>query len=208
MWTNHQRRYSDRQAYANSTRIEGEEPRPGENLDQAWASLQSTYPAEIDWLYRNAERNEFARSVLDQARARKSLSPNQLAAIRKCIAGAGQSGGGKPVPKLFSVLQKHSKFYAGRLLITRKNGQTLCWIIWDERCVGKIEEERFVLFTSKAGADAPAIRDLVTEFEMDPLFAARKYGKLSGICCSCGRDLTNDGSIEAGIGPVCAKKFG
>jgi len=34
-----------------------------------------------------------------------------------------------------------------------------------------------------------------------------KYGKLAGRCCSCGRELTDDDSIEAGIGPVCARKF-
>lgn len=40
-----------------------------------------------------------------------------------------------------------------------------------------------------------------------PLQTAMKYGKLAGRCCSCGRELTNDGSIEAGIGPICAGKF-
>ena len=36
---------------------------------------------------------------------------------------------------------------------------------------------------------------------------AKAYGKLTGTCCSCGRELTNEDSIEAGIGPICAGKF-
>lgn len=36
---------------------------------------------------------------------------------------------------------------------------------------------------------------------------AKQFGALYGFCCSCGRILTNETSIEAGIGPVCAEKF-
>ena len=36
---------------------------------------------------------------------------------------------------------------------------------------------------------------------------AKKWGALYGICCRCGRLLTNEDSIEAGIGPICASKF-
>lgn len=36
---------------------------------------------------------------------------------------------------------------------------------------------------------------------------AKKYGKLYGCCVICGRTLTDEGSIEAGIGPICAGKI-
>lgn len=36
---------------------------------------------------------------------------------------------------------------------------------------------------------------------------AKAFGALYGTCCVCGRTLTNETSIEAGIGPICAKKF-
>ncbi|MFA5196012.1 MAG: DUF6011 domain-containing protein [Bacteroidales bacterium] len=36
---------------------------------------------------------------------------------------------------------------------------------------------------------------------------AAEYGALYGVCCNCGRTLTNEGSIEAGIGPVCLGHF-
>jgi hypothetical protein len=36
---------------------------------------------------------------------------------------------------------------------------------------------------------------------------AMQFGKLYGICCACGRTLTNELSIELGIGPYCRSKF-
>jgi hypothetical protein len=36
---------------------------------------------------------------------------------------------------------------------------------------------------------------------------AVQFGKLYGVCCRCGAILTNEDSISAGIGPVCAGKF-
>lgn len=36
---------------------------------------------------------------------------------------------------------------------------------------------------------------------------AKEYGKVYGVCCRCGIALTDEASIEAGIGPVCATKI-
>lgn len=36
---------------------------------------------------------------------------------------------------------------------------------------------------------------------------AKEFGALYGTCCVCGRTLTLEASIEAGIGPVCAGKL-
>jgi Family of unknown function (DUF6011) len=36
---------------------------------------------------------------------------------------------------------------------------------------------------------------------------AKEFGALYGTCCNCGRTLTDEKSIEAGIGPICAGKF-
>lgn len=43
---------------------------------------------------------------------------------------------------------------------------------------------------------------------IDPAEAARLYGKETGSCSCCGRELTDPVSIEAGIGPICAGKWG
>ncbi len=42
----------------------------------------------------------------------------------------------------------------------------------------------------------------------DPASAAVAYGRMTGACACCGKELTNAESIARGIGPVCADKFG
>ncbi len=39
------------------------------------------------------------------------------------------------------------------------------------------------------------------------LAEAKSWGVLTGICAVCGRTLTNEISVAAGIGPVCAARF-
>lgn len=48
----------------------------------------------------------------------------------------------------------------------------------------------------------------VLAFIADPKAAAIAYGIETGVCCICNATLTNQASIEAGIGPICAEKFG
>lgn len=36
---------------------------------------------------------------------------------------------------------------------------------------------------------------------------AKAFGRISGICCVCGRRLTNELSIKEGIGPVCGGRW-
>lgn len=52
-----------------------------------------------------------------------------------------------------------------------------------------------------------ALRDLRANGVKMTLEQAAEYGRLYGICCMCGRVLTDEESIAAGIGPVCSAKF-
>lgn len=51
-----------------------------------------------------------------------------------------------------------------------------------------------------------AISQLRAEHKMS-LERAQEYGALYGFCCCCSRILTDETSIENGIGPICAQKF-
>lgn len=44
--------------------------------------------------------------------------------------------------------------------------------------------------------------------EKDPVSVAQMYGQKTGSCCFCAKTLTNDDSLVAGYGPICADKFG
>ena len=52
------------------------------------------------------------------------------------------------------------------------------------------------------------VKEVILSASSDPLTAAIRYGKVSGECSCCGRELTDPQSIEQGIGPICARKFG
>jgi len=54
----------------------------------------------------------------------------------------------------------------------------------------------------------PEVVQIVRDFDADPRKAAKLSAARTGSWCFCGRFLENDGSIEAGYGPVCASKFG
>jgi hypothetical protein len=51
------------------------------------------------------------------------------------------------------------------------------------------------------------VRETIMGAANDPLTAAIKYGKVSGSCSCCGKELTVKESIDRGIGPICARKF-
>ena len=42
----------------------------------------------------------------------------------------------------------------------------------------------------------------------DPFNACVKFGRETGACSVCGRTLTDPESVQRGIGPICAQKFG
>lgn len=69
---------------------------------------------------------------------------------------------------------------------------------------GKIEQGKFLAV--RAAADDTA--DKLVAIAKDPLGAALRYGRRTGRCSCCGRELTKHTSIDAGIGPICAEKWG
>jgi len=69
---------------------------------------------------------------------------------------------------------------------------------------GRITPDGKVLFRN-----APDdVTNTLIQFNDDPQAAIKVQGLRTGECCACGRELTNKKSIESGIGPVCAGKWG
>lgn len=48
--------------------------------------------------------------------------------------------------------------------------------------------------------------ELLARLKRDPERVFAEYGRHFGVCCLCGRELTNKSSVRAGIGPVCREK--
>ncbi len=76
--------------------------------------------------------------------------------------------------------------YAKRLAVTVENG-TFANVSW--------EYDRGAMYRIARNG-----RELSLE-------EAKGFGRTHGFCCACARLLTDSASVEAGIGPVCAKKW-
>jgi len=50
--------------------------------------------------------------------------------------------------------------------------------------------------------------EAVARIAADPKSAAVAYGRLTGQCSCCGRTLSDPASVDLGIGPICADKWG
>lgn len=72
------------------------------------------------------------------------------------------------------------------------------------RCVGRIVGDRFYHEDSAW----PALKTQILLFGANPQMWMENYGKATGYCCVCGRELTNEESVQYGIGPICREKFG
>jgi len=192
------------------------EERKNASINEHQAAFKAEHPDEHAWLL--SRDLDFAHSLLDSISKFGSLTDNQLRGLRAWMSRDVERAAAKQaaqsdksvirLERLHETMQRHAKFYAGRLTLSRKNADQLIWIKLEgqERVVGKIDNAVLTLW-NRPGADLDYVRDMLAEFNADPLAAAKKYGKLSGRCCVCGHDLTNDESIDAGIGPVCAGRI-
>ena len=73
----------------------------------------------------------------------------------------------------------------------------------DGEYLGKLHHGKLKLLRAYL-AEEPAIESIADK----PQDAAIRYGRKTGSCALCGRHLDNKQSVELGIGPICAEKFG
>lgn len=70
--------------------------------------------------------------------------------------------------------------------------------------IGKILDGKFY---ARRGVESETVQRLLQTLE-NPEAAAVRYGRMTGQCGCCGRELTNKESVARGIGPICAERFG
>lgn len=85
--------------------------------------------------------------------------------------------------KVVHAVHGSGRQYAKELLAPAAKGEAASW----ERAPG-------------------VVRKLRPEHKLS-LEEAKEYGRIYGVCCRCAAPLTDEDSIAAGIGPVCAGKF-
>jgi len=204
--------------------------REAQDVAQQAAAWREANPAEASWLDRQVGRgNDFATSLSGALAKYGSLTEGQLAAVRKGVerdeawavqrtqqaleravaapevsvaaietafASAMERGIKSPKLRLDAFKFKPAKASsanAGAIYVTE--GETY---------LGKVTGGRFM---RSRDCDGQTEARIVQVCE-DPKSAAVAYGRRTGSCCVCARELTNHESIDLGIGPICAEKFG
>jgi hypothetical protein len=176
------------------------------------------------WLDTNTSF-EFAQSLKAQLSKKGTLSDGQVAAVQKCIAKKAEFKKAQVVREATAAVVNVDKltaafenaatslkwpkvrflgFVVSRASDTSRNPGALYVKADNDTYLGKIVAGRFI--TSRectAEVEAEVLKVLA-----DPEASAVLYGKTVGKCGCCGRELTNQVSIDRGIGPICAVKFG
>lgn len=193
---------------------------------QAWAT---THKDLLEYLADVVSWNDFARSLLDQLNKRGELSDKQMTSLERMYA--------KHVVKqeerkaaveantveldLSVVFEKFNTAKEAGLKKPKMRLDGICFMLAGGRNVGWLYvkngaayEDTYLGKVSPEGKFYPARectedhKALLLSVSQDVLSAAVAYGKKEGQCSCCGRKLTNELSIELGIGPICRENWG
>jgi hypothetical protein len=207
--------------------------RKEQQVTSNWDSFVEAQPDVAAWMLANPTF-EFAVSLKAGVEKHGQLTERQLEAAQRCVAKsvarreqrqaeaqsratdidctkiaeafARAKVNGLKKPKMFvtglkfSLAPDHGK-NAGSIYVTGAKGTAADG---ERQYLGKITGNVYAP-TSEA---TPELIAKVVLVAADPGAAAKAYGLQVGECSCCGRELTDAESIKAGIGPVCATKYG
>jgi len=192
--------------------------------DQKATQFLADNPAIAAWFEKNRVSNAFTKDVYANLYKYGSLTERQLGAVEKAVARDAEWKVAKieasKVPDLdmsgliqiFANASEHLKrprLIIGDLTFTKapdtgKNAGFLYAKMNDEYA-GKISPEGELI---KGYGCSDESVDKIRAISGDPLAAAQAHGHNTGNCSACGRMLTNELSIELGIGPICRGRWG
>lgn len=197
-----------------------------DKLDAKIEAFKTEQPAAYAWMLANTGKFEFATSLWNALRTYGSLTDGQLAAVVKCMARDAERTAARATERAereanapaITVAKIEEAFAAAtaagkvRLKLTldaftfkpaRKHPGTL-YVTEGGQYLGKIAGGKFVCTRECK----PEQSERIIAAAADPEAAAVAFGKRTGSCSCCGRELTNAESIDRGIGPICAEKYG
>lgn len=195
------------------------------------AAVLSEHEDLIAWLRNNQSWNSFANSLIEQFDVSGKLTDGQIAAaervmqkteatrLAKAEAKTSDVGSVERIRELFDNAERAGKKrrallgahiegekVLGQIKLTpARPPKTDIWVRADGEFVGGIDANG--RFKARYGCPdwVPAQLERIAQ---DPAKEARLYGRLTGVCCCCGRELTDPESIALGIGPICEANWG
>jgi len=162
-----------------------------------YGSLTERQHAAVTRLRLADEERKAARKVEAERRAANAPVVN-LDKIEEAFSAAQANGIKRPKLRLdtfkFSLAPAHGMNAGAIYAVDADSDQYL----------GKIKDGRFMRVRECSDDQEARIIAVCA----NPKAAAIAYGKRTGKCCICGRELTNHESIDLGIGPICAGRMG
>ena len=195
-------------------------------LEEAIQDFERENPGVADFLRSAAQWSEFAGSLAVQLATKGFLSERQVASVysmkakmeaREEAKAREKAAASKPsaqvdlgpIRSMFETAvqsgYKAPTYRAAGLVINRapdsgRNPGALYVKDTGGTYLGKIIGMDFI---GKSEA-----REGLLAIAADPKGEAVRFGRQTGRCSCCGRELTDPVSIAAGIGPICADKWG
>jgi Family of unknown function (DUF6011) len=170
------------------------------------------------WVFENAAKNDFARSLSEYIAKHGELTEGQRAAVERNLAKAANASAPKPeiniagIEAAFAAAaakgKKRLAIFVGGFKFSPapangRNGGSI-YVKRDETYLGKISGGKFFkAYECKPEDETAVVAEAakVTDFE-----SLKVIGRNTGVCCICGVELTDPDSIAAGIGPICATR--
>ncbi len=152
----------------------------------------------------NAE--ERAAKKVEQKKNMLSLDVSKILAILDKTEGVERrySNGREYVTKKVQF----PKVRVGDLVFSKasesSNNAGAVYIKYQKEYIGKVLGGYYLPVNSPSDEVISEIKSICK----DPLDSAIAYGKRTGNCAVCSRDLTRHDSIDRGIGPICAERLG
>jgi hypothetical protein len=197
-----------------------------DSLSAKISAFNRDNPEIVAFLAANAEWSDFYRSMQEAINTYGSLTERQMASVRSGMAKMVERKAARVISApsvdvsriegLFDTAMasnlKKPVFRATldqqTLSISRapehgKNAGSL-YVKVGDLYAGKISGSRF-----HATRDCPpAVLPRLLAIAEDPAREAVSYGRITGNCGCCGRELTDPISVARGIGPICADNWG
>lgn len=190
-------------------------------------TFKSNHPDAMAWIQSNTAHNGFAASMLQAIQKYGDLTERQLAAVMNNVLKAAARKKERETfaeavasekPRL-DVTKLQGAFNAAhanglKRIQMRVDGFTFSRAPDTGRNPGAIYVKHDGIYLGKIvdgvfhGRTTPELEAKLIVIATDPLAAAKAYGIRTGTCSCCGRELTDPVSIAAGIGPICADRFG
>lgn len=191
--------------YVKGERVEFSSTLTSPQVAEILSTLTSSFARDLYSKFMRLTDKQYAWAVKlceDSLKRQQELSAQNynFGGIVDCIEAAYNSGLKRIKLRFWDVMIKPSK-YPGKLYVLSATekvqgdyGLQPKYLGWITRTATSLRDQEII--------------DMLENVAENPLKAAKLHGQETGSCACCGRELTNKASIQLGIGPICAEKFG